>query len=352
MDAIISKAIADSAALRKSSVPWIPDEPYNQSYHAFDPKSSSWIIKSPSPSTSTDTSMYNKNKNEQNTNITKIALYSWNIDFMLPFPEARMKTALSHLNTLISSNPDTSNAATVIYLQECLPSDLEIIKNTPWIQERFHITDLDTTNWATTHYGTIMLIDLCLVIRNVFRVHYLKTRMDRDALFVDIDVSLALNKKIKIRLCTSHLESMAFEPPFRPEQMNIIARHLHDTSVDAGIVAGDFNAIQHFDRTLHVHGDNNLKDAFLELGGEEDTDDGFTWGQQAATELRAKFGCSRMDKVYFCGCVGVSRFGRFGYDVLLEGPEEKGNELVELGFEKPWVTDHLGVMAEVELEVL
>ncbi|KAJ5115966.1 hypothetical protein N7456_000314 [Penicillium angulare] len=353
MDAIISKAIADSAVLRKSSdsVPWTLDEPYNQSYYGFDPKTSSWIIKSPSTG----------NRSEDSISITKIVLYSWNIDFMLPFEEARMKTALSHLNTLISSKHRTQETAKVIYLQECLPSDLEIIKNTPWIQNHFHITDINTENWATTHYGTIMLIDIRLKISDVFRVHYSKTRMDRDALFVDVllDTTSTLNKKIKIRLCTSHLESMAFDPPFRPEQMRIIARYLHDTSssssssVHGGIVAGDFNAIQHFDRTLHidvdVDGENGfkLKDAFLELGGVEDTERAFTWGQQAATELREKFGCSRMDKVYYCGCVGVEKFERFGEDVLLEG--EMGREIMELGFEKAWVTDHLGVMAEFEV---
>lgn len=116
----------------------------------------------------------------------------------------------------------------------------------------------------------------------------------------------------------------------------------------AGLVAGDFNAIQPFDRTLHVDDNNDLKDAFLELGGKEDTEEGYTWGQQAATKLRTQFGCSRMDKVYFCGRVKLLSFERFGQDVLVEGQEE-GKKIVELGFEKPWVTDHLGVTAELEV---
>lgn len=167
--------------------------------------------------------------------------------------------------------------------------------------------------------------------------------VDRDAFFVDVTLG---PEGRKVRLCNTHLESMAFDPPFRPPQVALVARYLHETGVHAALAGGDFNAIQPFDRTLHA--DNNLKDAFLESGGKEDTDEGFTWGQQAATTLRAQFGCSRMDKVYFCGDLELVRFERFGQDVLVEG-EEEARGIVELGFEKPWVTDHLGIMAEVEI---
>lgn len=167
--------------------------------------------------------------------------------------------------------------------------------------------------------------------------------VDRDAFFVDVTLG---PEGRKVRLCNTHLESMAFDPPFRPPQVALVARYLHEAGVHAALAGGDLNAIQPFDRTLHA--DHDLKDAFLESGGKEDTDEGFTWGQQAATTLRAQFGCSRMDKVYFCGELELVRFERFGQDVLVEG-EEEARGIVELGFEKPWVTDHLGIMAEVEI---
>lgn len=266
-----------------------------------------------------------------------------NIDFMLPFAEARMKPALALLGRLTGPESLPPTTAPVIFLQECTPSDLTTIANTPWVRERFHLTDLDTTNWATTHYGTITLVDSRLPITAAFRVHYSKTRMDRDALVVEIAPG---PDGRKVRLCNSHLESLAFDPPFRPFQVQIMARYMREDHVHAALAAGDFNAIQPFDRTLHEG--NKLKDAFLELGGQEDTDEGFTWGQQAATSLRVQFGCSRMDKVYFCGGVKLLRFERFGQDVLVDGEEER-KQIVGLGFEKPWVTDHLGVMAEVEV---
>lgn len=329
MEAIIAQAIKDTAVLRKTTVPWEADKPHPQGYYAFDSATSSWVPKSPTPA-----------GNVTSQGVTNLALYTWNVDFMLPFAEARMKPAMAHLDSLTKALPSTT--ASVIYLQECTPEDLTTISNTPWVRERYHLLDTDPTNWATTHYGTTTLVDSRLPITSAFRVHYSKTRMDRDALFVD--VSLGGNKTL--RLCNTHLESMAFDPPFRPPQVELVAGYMREGHVHAALAAGDFNAIQPFDRTLHT--DNNLKDAYLELGGEEDSEAGFTWGQQAATKLREQFGCSRMDKVYFCGGVRVLRLERFGADVLAEGEEER-RQIVELGFEKPWVTDHLGVVAEVQV---
>jgi tyrosyl-DNA phosphodiesterase 2 len=332
MEGLLNQAMKDSAALRKPSVPWKDDEPHAQSYYTFDLARSSWIPKTPSDEAATQTADKN--------GIDTITLFSWNIDFMLPFPEARMRPALAHLDSLLAAVP--TNAAPVVFLQECTPSDLVIIGATPWVRARFHLTDVDTANWATTHYGTATLVDARLPVAAAFRVHYAQTRMDRDALFVD--VSLAGGRRV--RLCNTHLESLALSPPYRPPQMRLLAGRLRADGVHAGVAAGDFNAIQPFDRTLHS--DNGLKDAFLELGGEEDREAGYTWGQQAATQLRERFGCSRMDKVYFCGSAEAMRFERFGSDVLTEG-EEESTQIIALGFEKAWVTDHLGIKAELKI---
>ncbi|KAL4767159.1 Endonuclease/exonuclease/phosphatase [Aspergillus nidulans var. acristatus] len=328
MEAITAQAIRDTAAFRKPSAPWTLDEPYPQSYYSFDPTISAWVSKS--PSTAAEQSSPHAGA------VAAIALYTWNIDFMLPFAAARMRPALAHLNELIRDLHQ--NVAPVIFLQECTPSDLGTIAAAPWVQDHFHVTDIDPTNWATTQYGTITLISKRVPVASVFRVHYSRTRMNRDALFVDITVG----HEKRIRLCNTHLESLALEPPYRPLQMQLIAKYMHKDDIYAAVAAGDFNAIQPFDRTLHA--DNNLKDAFLESGGKEDTPEGYTWGQQAATSQRAQFGCSRMDKVYFCGSVKVLKFEKFGEGVLVEGDEER-RQIVNLGFEEPWITDHLGVMA-------
>ena len=52
--------------------------------------------------------------------------------------------------------------------------------------------------------------------------------------------------------------------------------------------------------------------------------------------------------MYFRGGLRLRGFERFGADVQLEG-EDMRAEFRALGFEKPWVTDHLGVMAEFDV---
>ncbi|KAI4863028.1 Endonuclease/exonuclease/phosphatase [Hypoxylon rubiginosum] len=337
MDELIQKAIKQNNEASKpgSSVPWEPDQPHAQPFYTYDSPKQSW-----EPA---------KCKPLQEANapqgVSRLALFSWNIDFMLPLAKARMDAALEHLDGLVSKlGPET---AVVIYLQECVGEDLTTIGEKGWVRDKFHVTDVDGSNWAT-RYGTTTLVDRRLDITSCFRVHYQKTRMQRDAFFVDVVlVTRGQGQRKTIRLCNTHLESLAFEPPLRPAQVQLMTRYMRADGVDGALAAGDFNAIQPFDRTLHS--DNDLKDAYLELGGREDSDGGYTWGQQAATTLRDRFGCSRMDKVYFTGdCLWLVSFGRFGADVLVSGERER-ERIVSLGFEKPWITDHLGVVATVEV---
>ncbi|RYO84158.1 hypothetical protein DL766_009755 [Monosporascus sp. MC13-8B] len=124
---------------------------------------------------------------------------------------------------------------------------------------------------------------------------------------------------------------------------------MHTDGVSGAIAAGDFNVIRPFDNS--PHSDNGLKDAYLYLGGQENRDGGYTWGQQALPAPRERFGCSRMDNVYFCGgSLKLLSFKRLGADVELhEQEKEQRDQLLSLGFEKPWITDHLGVKAMFNL---
>ncbi|KAI1339208.1 Endonuclease/exonuclease/phosphatase [Xylariaceae sp. FL0016] len=331
MDEIIHNAIKRNEEMKKplDSVPWTPDQPHPQSYYEFDSSARDW-----KPITNAET--------PSSSQLRRLALYSWNIDFMLPFDAPRMEAALAELKKLVGEAK--ADTAIVIYLQECVVPDLATIGEQAWVRENFYVTDVDSTEWASGYYGTTTLIDRRLPVADCFRVHYQQTRMERDAFFVD--VLLGKNADRKVRLCNTHLESLAFDPPFRPPQMEIAARFMKDDGLHGAMAAGDFNAIQDFDRTLHSN--NGLKDAYLELGGKEDSDEGYTWGQQAATNLRDRFGCSRMDKVYYHGGLKLEEFQRFGADVQLIDPQQK-QRLADLGFEKPWITDHLGVMAEVSI---
>lgn len=346
VDGVTQKAVTQSSSSRKTSVPWEVDKPHSQPYFTFDTAKCEWVSKTASPAAAAT-------KQTSASGITRLALLVWNIDFMLPYAEARMAAGLATLRGLVNQLPPTT--AAIIFLQECVLSDLNAIAAATWVRDRFHLSDLDHQNWGSGHYGTTTLVDRRLQPAAVFRVHYEKTRMERDALFTDVMLppagagaggrSRGAPSRL-LRLCNTHLESLALEPPYRPPQARVFAGYLHEKGVTGALAGGDFNAIQDFDRSLHAS--NGLKDAYLELGGREDSEEGYTWGQQAATFLRERFGLARMDKVYFCGGLELKSFERFGADVQLEDPEQ-GRGLVGLGFEKPWITDHLGIKAEFEI---
>ncbi|KIW20176.1 hypothetical protein PV08_00751 [Exophiala spinifera] len=325
MDPKLKRMIELIESKKKPSHPWKREERHSQPYYTFSPSTSSWDAVTPAPSRPSDS------PSTPNT----FTLVSWNIDFMLPYPDERMAAALNHLQSLTTQ---TSNP-TVILLQEMLESDLSLIQAQAWVRSGYHMTDVANTHWESGHYGTVILSPKALPVTAVFRVHYEATAMERDGLFVDLDI-----QGRTVRICNTHLESLVADPPKRPLQVATAARHMHDPGVAASVLAGDLNAIQPFDKTLHS--DNDLQDAYLALGGQEDSDDGYTWGQQAPTKLRNMFGCSRMDKVYFCGAVECTRFERVGAGVTADEQHVRDGLVQEEDMDQGWVTDHLGVLAD------
>lgn len=171
----------------------------------------------------------------------------------------------------------------------------------------------------------------------------------RDGLFIDIPVSVSgedggETEQQVVRLCNTHLESLAGNPPLRPQQMEIAGQYLAGEKVAVGLIAGDLNAIQPFDRDLHSKA--GLKDAYLELGGVEDSDDGYTWGYQSRPGTRERFGCSRMDKILYRGEVDLKEFERIGMGEMVA---EEHRAMITLARREVWVTDHYGVKADFEL---
>lgn len=55
-----------------------------------------------------------------------------------------------------------------------------------------------------------------------------------------------------------------------------------------------------------------------------------------------------MDKVFFCGGVRLRDFQIFGANVELQDSKQK-QTVLQLGFERAWITDHLALRAEFEL---
>ncbi|KNG51699.1 endonuclease exonuclease phosphatase family protein [Stemphylium lycopersici] len=274
----------------------------------------------------------------------RIRLISWNIDVLIPFARERMSAALNHLNELVLSTPQ--DVAIIIFLQEMGVSDMVQIRESAWVKQRFNLTEVDENNWLSPHYGTTTLVDRRLQINSVFRVPWY-SKFNRDGLFVDVSLSSSIEpgpEKRVMRVCNVHLESLVADPPVRPIQLATARQYLAQSNVSSGIVAGDFNAIQPFDRTLHT--ENNLTDAYLHCNKTGDEEDGYTWGHQVSQALRNRFGCSRMDKAMYMGSIRAERFERIGVDVKVA--EEHGEKMRKEGHLE-WVTDHYGVMADFEL---
>lgn len=273
-----------------------------------------------------------------------VRLISWNIDVLIGFGEERMHAALLYLDEVVASTP--SETPVVVFLQEMGQSDLEQIRDTDWIKKRFNTTDIDHRKWLSPRYGTTALVDRRLTIKNVFRVPWI-SKFGRDGLFLDVTLqnTQSPHEDTKVlRLCNTHLESLVADPPVRPLQLAAASQYLKKVEVAASLLAGDLNAIQPFDRTLHT--ENELRDAYLELGGQEHSDDGYTWGYQVPQWMRDKFGCSRMDKILLRGAIQPRSFERIGMGVKVA---EDVRQEVEKEVEGGWVTDHYGVMGDFKL---
>lgn len=371
--AIVTRIRQRTAQPAPAPAQWTPDQPCKQPYFTFSAKGKTWVS---SERPATKAKVRNNAEGEAlGLSPPILTILTWNIDFMRPLPNERMSAALSFLETYLSSSIPSGNAV-VILLQEIVASDLHLIQSAPWIRQRFHITDRSPQNWAS-HYGTCTLIDRRLSLEDVFRVHYRSTQMGRDALFVDISlparnqskehqesltstrpdhetlsqapVEREAKEKI-LRVVNTHLESLRASPPLRPLQLSTASHFMRcSPSIHASILAGDLNAIEPFDRTLHT--ENRLKDAYLELGGHEDSEEAYTWGQMAGRQSRERYGCCRMDKVFFTGGGGVQlrKLERVGMGVQVAG--EKKREMLRMvgGLEGGWVTDHLGVRADFEV---
>ncbi|KAF3769147.1 hypothetical protein M406DRAFT_251364 [Cryphonectria parasitica EP155] len=305
------------------------------------------------------------------TPITALRLITWNIDFMSPQPQARMRAALSHLHDILVESTTPETTATIIMLQEMKQSapldlnnplahewppqvshNLGQIASTGWVQDGFHVSDLTTHTWRCP-YNSVTLVDRRLAIRDVARLPFV-SEFEREALLVDVSAEdHGEGPAAVVRLCNVHLDSMAGRPPLRPIQWNGCAKFLQDEAdgVVAGIIAGDCNANSRLDETLPQ--ENGFKDAYLELGGSEGDPDGFTWGPQSKD---TRYPHKRMDKICFCqgdemdpqkAVLRVKKLEKVGVGVKVQD-EEARRGLEEEGY-FDFVTDHYGLMADFEL---
>lgn len=151
-----------------------------------------------------------------------------------------------------------------------------------------------------------------------------------------------------VRLGNSHLESLALDPPLRPAQVHTAAPHLHAATWPAPSLRATSTPSS---RSMPLCTWTMATGTHtLSLAGRRAARTG-SRGQQALPALRQQFGCSRMDKAYFCGSgIKLQDFERFGADVEVgEDNKKQRDGLLALGFEKAWVTDHLGIKTTFSL---
>ncbi|KAL4905570.1 hypothetical protein BDW74DRAFT_167772 [Aspergillus multicolor] len=349
-------AIKTSSCCRESRLR--PDEPNSQPFFFFDPSLNPprWRPASPPKHTAP--------LPPAGIPADKIHLLSWNIDFSTPMPEERMTAALKYLGEQQAEHEKTDGSPTVIFFQEMVASDLHLINETPWVREKFYMTDLSGNYWRS-YYGTTTLVDRRLSLQRVFRVPYKLSAMQRDALFVDVKVQDSV-----VRLCNTHLESLASGITRRPVQLKLASTFMLGTNNSssentgrgedtvslstphAAILAGDLNAFAPEDAA--APGQCNLTDAYLALGGKEGTEEGFeegfTWGYQSQSEFPPR----RMDKVLFCGGIEPLAYRLMGKGLKIRVEvrisDDEDNNPADDPFEDLWVTDHFGLVADFRIK--
>ncbi|KAF8656300.1 hypothetical protein AX16_002602 [Volvariella volvacea WC 439] len=163
--------------------------------------------------------------------------------------------------------------------------------------------------------------------------------------------------RIKIRIASSHLESLPFGASERVHQLTLIAQYLQASGVHVGILGGDMNCDTPGDEGLP--GELELRDAWVERtnkpgdgeGGTipHNSPEGCTFGYQS-TRKDEELIPRRLDKVLVTGHEKV-RIGdviRIGIDVKVEVAVDMDHSSEGTdGKQMVWVSDHYGLLARV-----
>ena len=282
-----------------------------------------------------------------------IELVTWNVDFSAALAKPRLKAALTHIqDDVLMCKGGERPPPCCILLQEILKvgHNVEIIvafqANSPlwqeafrtildneWLQQYFIVAPRKLDEWPPgAHYGNVTLVSRTVPVSGVYSLEY-DSHMNRNALFVDLKLSVpaAPSRVVTLRVGNTHLESLPIPgAAMRPAQLGLVAEVLREEDLIGGIVCGDMNAISPSDIGLTEK--VGLADAFED--GEEEEEDGYTWGYQPPCE----FAPGRLDKILFTPGAG-------GYEV--EQPQRIGLALkTDKG---QWVSDHYGLVTTVRI---
>jgi tyrosyl-DNA phosphodiesterase 2 len=285
----------------------------------------------------------NQIQNSAPVSPTRLSLVSWNIDAFSPRPIARAKLILAH----ILSAPKPPD---VFFLQEVTRDVRTALLDDVRVRAAFLTTDAqDLKSFYDVPFATMTLLakerfahhsvsqmqedteTMDFMLGQVARL-VLPSKYRRDGLCVDIVPPAAPDTAI--RLINVHLDSLWDTLNYRVGQMKILSNVLREPGCNAGLIAGDLNAIRPEDHGLIER--NGLVDAWTALHGTSHSH-GATWsvGAKRRDGLEAK----RMDKIAMRGLTAekmeVLRPG------LIELPKP-GGESVEISW-----SDHCGLKCNI-----
>ncbi|KAG2146188.1 Endonuclease/exonuclease/phosphatase [Suillus bovinus] len=265
-----------------------------------------------------------------------VRLVTWNLDFTASDKKKRLLAALSYIQQHVLDCRTTSERPEpcCIMLQEVHVSVFAEILNAEWVRRCFVVAPASVDKWPDQAvYGNVTLVSRTIPVVNVSTIAFSNSKMKRNAIFVDIKLSIPAHEDeprlsggiITLRVANTHLESMPEGAGARPRQLKLIATALRGRGMFGGIVAGDMNAIGPADETIVEAA--GLYDAWE---GDNDDEEGFTWGYQSAGRLPP----GRLDKVLTTGQEGF----------VVDQPERIG--IGETIGRDKWVSDHYGLLVD------
>lgn len=270
-----------------------------------------------------------------------LRLITWNLNAGGPNPEGRFIRILDHIRTKVLATTDTDPVPPCCVLfQELNEAVFPVLLGNNWVQDNFLVTPISPDGWMTP-YGLVTLISKDIPLTTVFITELPMTKVGRQALFIDIHLSVSpstpsdLNPSDPrtIRVANTHLEPEASNGwRARPKQLKQIARMLNAENIDGFICAGSMCSVRDTDYTAAAEA--GFADAWTPQAGQTKGKVGSeTWGRYANM---TDFPPARLDKILYFPTEGIT----------VGLPNRAGTKFTAI--EKVYPSDHFGVTASIK----
>lgn len=263
-----------------------------------------------------------------------VRLLTWNVNAMAG-GSARVRTVLDYVQERIFACPHGEQPEPCcVLLQEVGKDALPAVLEHAWVRAHFVVAPTKAEHWpGGVGYGNVTLVARTVPVAGAWVLEYGYSAMRRHALIVDVRLgcgggAAGADAERTVRIANVHLESLVQGVVYRPWQLRDTVNALTQRGVDAGIVAGDTNAITVQDGALPAWA--GLVDAWRGA----DDGRGNTWGYQPPTK---DFVPGRLDKVLYLP----------NGECEVEIPERVGVGVKTGGGQ--WASDHFGLLTTVRM---